>query len=100
MPAPPDSGPDAAPRPAPGASGARARKNRDRAGVLVIVGALCLMPPLVGAFPNELRLAGVPLDAFYVFAVWAVLIAGTAWLARRLGDDTPSGAAPDRSDRR
>lgn len=72
------------------ATGVRARKRRDRAAVLTIVGTILLMPPIAGAMESELRLFGVPLAVVYVFSVWAALIVGTALLAPRL-DEATSG---------
>ncbi|MCP5152624.1 MAG: hypothetical protein H6983_00570 [Ectothiorhodospiraceae bacterium] len=60
------------------------RRIRDRALILPIVGLLLLMPPIAGAFQIDLRLAGVPFTAVYLFVVWAALIAGAAVLTPSL----------------
>lgn len=74
----------------------RDRKTRDRALILPVLGAVLLMPPIAGIFGLEAAIGGVPVPVLYVFAVWASLIAGTAFLARHLapaGDDGEDGGA-------
>jgi hypothetical protein len=68
-------------------------KTRDRSLVLVLVGTMLLMPPLAGIALIDGRLFGMPIPLLYVFVVWGLLIAGTAWLSRRL-DQGAAGAAP------
>ena len=71
----------------------RHRKTRDRALILLLVGIALLMPPLAGIFYFEGKLFGIPGTLIYVFVVWAVLILGTARLARplqRTGDGEDS----------
>lgn len=60
------------------------RKTGDRAVILLVIGCLLLTPPLAGIFQIDLRLFGIPFTGLYLFAVWAVLIAGTAVLSKRL----------------
>ncbi len=75
----------------------RQRKARDRALILPLVGLLLLIPPVATIFQIEARLGGVPFLLVYLFAVWAALIAGAAWLAGRLRDiDATGGADEDR----
>lgn len=71
-----------------------ARKARDRALVLPLVGLLLLMPPLAGIFHVDARVAGVPFTLAYLFGVWAALILGCALLSRRLrlSDEEPDTA--------
>jgi hypothetical protein len=69
----------------------RHRKARDRALALPLAGALLLTPPLGGIFEVEATVWGVPFLLVYLFAVWALLIAGTAALARRLGEAEAAG---------
>ncbi|HEY9009544.1 MAG TPA: hypothetical protein VIN06_00860 [Devosia sp.] len=52
-----------------------------------ILGTMLLMPPLVLLFNVEVRFFGVPVEVIYLFAVWLVLVLGTAWFAYRLPDD-------------
>ncbi len=68
------------------------RKVRDRSIVLVLVGAVALMPPVAGVSLTDGTLGGVPVPVLYVFAVWAILIAGAAALGRPLlnAEDSPS----------
>ncbi len=79
----------------------RQRKARDRALILPLVGLLLFTPPVAGIFEVEARVGGVPFLLVYLFAVWAVLIAGAAGLARRLRDIDAAGDAggerPDES---
>ncbi len=60
----------------------RRRKVRDRSVVLLIVGAVLLLPPVGSISLIDLKLAGVPVPVFYVFAVWILLIAAAAFFAR------------------
>lgn len=70
-------------------------KVRDRSLVLVLVGSALLSPPLAGIAVIDGRLFGVPVPLLYVFVVWGVLIAGTAWLSRLLNQGGGSeGTAP------
>lgn len=64
----------------------RDSKVRDRALVLVLVGALLLISPLAGMFQIDIKLAGVPFTLVYLFVVWAMLIAGAVALSRLLRD--------------
>ena len=71
----------------------RQRKTRDRALILLLVGIALLMPPLASIFYFEGKFLGIPGTLIYVFVVWAILILGTAWLARplqRTGDGEDS----------
>ena len=61
------------------------RKSRDRALILPLVGLILLMPPIAGIFQFDAKLAGVPVTVLYLFAVWALLIAGAS-LSRNLRD--------------
>jgi len=63
------------------------RKARDRAFILLIVGLALLVPPVARIFQLDLRLAGIPFTALYLFVVWGLLIAGTAALSKRLKED-------------
>lgn len=60
------------------------RKTNDRALVLLLVGCLLLTPPLAGIFQIDIRFLGIPFTGFYLFTVWAGLIAGAAALSRRM----------------
>ena len=64
------------------------RKISDRALILPLVGSLLLLPPLAGLFQLDIRVLGIPFTGLYLFAVWAVLIAAAAALARRLQHGT------------
>jgi len=77
-----------------------ARKARDRAIILPLIGLLLLIPPMAQVFEIPGRLNGLPFIWLYVFVVWAALIAGAFLLSKRLGDesDLRHGEAPDRGD--
>lgn len=68
-----------------------ARRTRDKARVLLIIGTVLLLPPMVSISLLDTKIAGIPLTLIYLFAVWALLIAGTAMLTRALAKDAPSG---------
>jgi hypothetical protein len=60
------------------------RKTSDRALVLLLVGCLLLTPPLASIFQLDLRIMGIPFTGIYLFVVWGALIAGAAFLSRRM----------------
>ena len=59
-------------------------KTSDRALILPLVGCLLLLPPMAGIFQIDVRILGIPFTGFYLFGVWALLIAGAAVLSRRV----------------
>lgn len=65
--------------------------------VLTIFGALLLVPPLVYVFNQPISHFGVPQIVIYLFAVWLLLILGTAALTRSLPheESDPSASAED-----
>ncbi len=64
------------------------RKTRDRSVVLLILGAVLLLPPVGSIALVQTSLLGIPMPVFYVFCVWAFLIAAAAALAPSLEGDT------------
>ena len=48
---------------------------RERLIALFLFGCLAMNPPLLSLFGTDTLVAGIPLLFFYLFAVWAVLIA-------------------------
>jgi hypothetical protein len=48
--------------------------------VLTLLGALLILPPLVMVFNQPLKHWGLPQTLLYLFALWLLLIAGTALL--------------------
>ena len=72
----------------------RRQKIRDRAMVLPLIGLALLLPPIVGIFQIDLRVAGLPFTAVYLFGVWAALIAGAAVLARELRRELEAAGDP------
>ena len=69
------------------------RKTLDRSIVLLIVGAVLLMPPIIGISLVDMKVAGIPVTVLYVFLIWALLIVGAAVLARPLRDSDRDAAA-------
>ncbi len=65
---------------------------RDLAVLLTCLGVLLLMPPFIGLVSPRRSLLGLPLQALYLFGVWAGLIVGAAILARRLDTAPPPDA--------
>jgi hypothetical protein len=53
--------------------------------VLLIVGAVLLMPPVASVFLLDGTVFGIPILIFYIFSVWLALIIGAAILAKPLG---------------
>ena len=66
------------------------RKTRDRSVALLILGGVLLMPPIVRTSLFEGGIFGIPYTVFYMFTVWALLIAGAAILGPRLRDSDKS----------
>ena len=74
------------------------RKARDRAFTLLIVGLVLLVPPVARIFQIDMRVAGIPFTALYLFIVWGLLITGAAFLSNKLKEDSAVGAEPELSD--
>jgi len=72
------------------------RNIRDRSVALLLVGIVMLLPPIAGISLIDEKFLGVPVPLLYVFAVWALLIAGAALLARPLrnSEETPPATDP------
>jgi hypothetical protein len=74
-------------------------KTQQLAFLMPLLGLFLLMPPAVLTFTMPTTVAGVPLIVLYIFAVWGLVIIGTALLARRLTGptdiDQPSSKRPD-----
>ena len=82
----------------PADPGQARRKARDRSIALLLVGAVLLMPPLIGVSLVDGTVAGLPIPLLYVFAVWAALIAGAAVLARPLQNSETVTLSEDKDD--
>ncbi len=65
----------------------RRQKREDAALVLPFFGVLLFVSPILNAVLGLERLFGIPAPVFYIFAVWAFMIALSARLARLLRDD-------------
>ncbi|MEM8791541.1 MAG: hypothetical protein AAGE80_07975 [Pseudomonadota bacterium] len=70
-----------------------ARKTRDLALILPIVGLLFLIPPFATIFAIEGRILGIPVMVAYIFTVWALLILASAILSWRIGRASRKDAA-------
>ncbi len=60
------------------------RKLESAALFFSIFAVMLMLPPLVVLFQLEQRVFGLPVGMIYLFVGWAVMIAGTWWLSRRL----------------
>ena len=65
-------------------------------GMLVLAGfgALLLVPPLVLIFNQHIRHLGIPQIVIYLFAVWGLLVIGTAVLTHYLPRHEPPDTGP------
>ena len=63
-----------------------------------LFGIIALLPPFIFLFSFDVRIAGVPIEAVYIFVMWIVLVAGGRWFSRTLPHDPPSTDKP--TDRR
>lgn len=59
--------------------------------VLTVFGSLLLLPPLVYVFNQNIAHFGIPQIVFYLFAVWMLMIIGTALLVHAMPRDEPDG---------
>lgn len=75
------------------------RKVRDRSLALLLIGLALFMPPLASAYTIDVKIGGLPVPLLVLFCVWAFLIAGAAWLARRLlaSDEATASPPPESS---
>ncbi len=63
---------------------------------LTVLGAMLITPPLVLVFQTDGRLLGIPAELVYLFAAWAVMIAGAWWLSGRMPrEQNPEPTAED-----
>lgn len=68
---------------------------RDRSIVVVLCGAVALLPPIVSISLIDLNLFGIPLPVVYVFSVWIALIVGAAILSRSMAEGDPPDSMRD-----
>jgi len=66
--------------------------------LLTVLGCLLVLPPLVYVFDQPIAHFGIPQIVFYLFAVWLLLIVGTALLTRAL-PPAENGAEPGDGER-
>lgn len=71
-------------RPDLGKGAFEARRWRDFARLLPVLGVFLLVSPLVSVFDVEARFFGLPLIFAFVYGAWALLIILAARIARRL----------------
>ena len=62
-----------------------ARRIRDQAKVLLLLGIVFLVSPVAAIFQIDAKLIGVPVTLIYLFVVWAAMIVGARFLSHRLG---------------
>ncbi len=62
--------------------------------LLTVFGGMLMLPPLVYVFNQAITHFGIPQIVFYLFAVWLLLILGTALLTHALPPDD-TGPEPD-----
>lgn len=60
-------------------------KRSERLVALCLLGALLFNYPMLALFNRAVLVAGIPLVYAYIFAVWALLVALIAIVARRSG---------------
>lgn len=56
--------------------------------LLTAFGAMLMLPPLVYVFNQSISHFGIPQIVFYLFAVWLLLIVGTALLTHALPQES------------
>ncbi len=59
---------------------ARSTLTRQRLVVVFLIGFLLLFSPVVCLFERPIGWYGIPLLYFYLFGVWALIIAATVWV--------------------
>ena len=57
--------------------------------LLTVLGGLLMLPPLVYVFDQRISHFGIPQIVIYLFALWTLLILGTAALAHIMPRDQP-----------
>lgn len=57
--------------------------------MLTVLGCALMLPPLVYVFDQPIAHFGIPQIVFYLFAVWLLLIIGTALLTHAQPPDDP-----------
>lgn len=70
-------------------------KSKSRMLFLTVFGALAMLPPLVLLFNQPIFYFGVPQIVFYLFALWMLLIIGTALLTRTLPREKSEHDTPE-----
>jgi len=66
-----------------------ARKTREAALIVPVLGFLLLTPPFAQVFSIDSSVLGVPTIVVYVFSVWIGLIVIAFWLSKRLSRSEP-----------
>ncbi len=59
----------------------RSTLTRQRLVLVFLAGVLFFFSPILSLFDRQVAWLGVPVLYLYLFGVWAVLIAVTAWIA-------------------
>jgi len=70
----------------------RSGRKQEWSLVLFAFGVMVFFPPIVGVFNRPVLVLGLPLTYVVMFGVWALIIAGIWWGARRTtgADDNAS----------
>lgn len=68
----------------PADPGLAARKARDGALAVPLIGLILMMPPVAQIFAVDGRIAGVPVVVGYIFGVWLLLVIGARIAGRRI----------------
>src|SRR5690606_26506089 len=79
-------------RPDHGPAGCQMTRRKLVAAALffTLAGVVAMMPPFVLLFQFEESIFGVPVEAAYIFFVWALLVFGARAFSRLLPDDPPA----------
>lgn len=62
--------------------------------LLTVLGAMLMLPPLVYVFDQPFAHFGIPQIVLYLFALWLLLIVGTALLTHALPRERQDGEPP------
>lgn len=55
-----------------------------------LFGAMAILPPLILLFRFDALILGIPVEAIFIFGLWALLIIGAAWFSVILPRDEPA----------
>ena len=64
--------------------------------LLTVLGAFLMLPPLTYVFDQPMAHFGIPQIVLYLFALWLLLIVGTALLTHALPPDATNAESGER----